>query len=120
MPGKRRYSSSFNVLFQMAADSTTVGSTPTSKETTMARSDDDDPVDERSMFMEVLRIEPGEDLVHLILRDNGADGEPEADGESLAITVPLSQFEPVTDGFAAAFESPAYAAKIAARVKAME
>jgi hypothetical protein len=75
----------------------------------MAGPDDDDPVDERSMFMDVLRIDPGADLVHLSLMDTAADGSrPQVDGDSIDVTVPLSQFEPLMDDFAKAFQSQDY------------
>jgi hypothetical protein len=61
------------------------------------------------MFMEVLRIEAGADLVHLAVMDYGPDGQrPEVDTELLEFTVPLSQFEPLIDDFLKAFRSKAY------------
>jgi hypothetical protein len=65
---------------------------------------------ERSMFMEVLRIEANKDLVHLAVMDNDpVTGErPEVDGELIEFTVPLSQFEPLMDDFAEAFKTKEY------------
>jgi hypothetical protein len=65
----------------------------------------------RSMFMDTLRIEAGKDLVHVGLMENDpvTGARPEVDGETLSITLPLSQFEPIMDQFEAAFASGAYA-----------
>ena len=65
---------------------------------------------ERSMFLEVLRIEPAKNLVHLAVMDiDPKTGErPEVDGELLEFTVPLSQFEPLMEDFRKAFGSKTY------------
>ena len=64
----------------------------------------------RSMFMEVLKIEPAKDLVHLSVMDNDpvTGVRPTVDTELLEFTLPLSQFERLMDDFKKAFASKAY------------
>jgi hypothetical protein len=70
------------------------------------------------MFMDTLLFDPGKDLVHIGLMDNGPDGNrPDVDGETLQITLPLSQFGPMLHEFADAIDTPDHAEFCRARAE---
>jgi hypothetical protein len=65
----------------------------------------------RAMFMNTWRLEPEKDLVHVGLMDCAKPGEPadgvrpKVEGETLEITVPLSQFGPLLGELEDAYHS---------------